>query len=39
VYYLRVPGKALKHRFRGLYYVVKWALLIGLVYWIFFIPR
>ena len=36
VYYLRVPGKALKQRYRALYYVVKWLLLIGLVYWIFF---
>ena len=39
VYYLRIPGKALKHRFRGLYYALKWVLVIGLVYWIFFIPK
>ena len=39
VYYLRVPGKALKHRFRGLYYALKWVLVIALVYWIFFIPK
>jgi beta-hydroxylase len=36
VYYLRVPGKALKHRFRGLYYALKWLIVAGLVYWIFF---
>jgi beta-hydroxylase len=35
VYYLRVPGKALKHRFRALYYVVKWLIVIALAYWIF----
>jgi beta-hydroxylase len=35
-YYLRVPGKALKHRSRKLYYAVKWIILIGLVYLIFF---
>jgi len=37
VYYLRVPGKALKRRSRKLYYTVKWLILIGLVYLIFFI--
>jgi beta-hydroxylase len=36
VYYLRVPGKALKHRSRALYYTVKWIVLLGLVYLIFF---
>ncbi len=36
VYYLRVPGKALKKRNRTLYYVVKWLVVIGLVYAIFF---
>jgi beta-hydroxylase len=35
VYYLRVPGKALKHRFRALYYVVKWAILLLLAWWAF----
>ena len=35
-YYLRVPGKALKRRNRTLYYVVKWLIVIGLVYLIFF---
>ena len=35
VYYLRVPGKALKHRFRALYYVVKWVIVLALVYWVF----
>jgi len=35
VYYLRVPGKALKHRFRALYYVVKWVILLLLAWWIF----
>ena len=35
VYYLRVPGKALKHRFRALYYVVKWVILLVLAWWIF----
>jgi beta-hydroxylase len=36
VYYLRVPGKALKRRSRKLYYTAKWLILIGLVYLIFF---
>jgi len=36
VYYARVPGKALKHRFRELYYVVKWLLVIALLGWIFY---
>ncbi|MEO8344504.1 MAG: aspartyl/asparaginyl beta-hydroxylase domain-containing protein [Betaproteobacteria bacterium] len=36
VYYLREPGKALKHHFRPVYYTLKWLILIGLVYWIFF---
>jgi beta-hydroxylase len=35
VYYLRVPGKALKHRFRALYYVVKWVIVLALIYWVF----
>lgn len=35
VYYLRVPGKALKHRFRALYYVVKWVIVLALAWWIF----
>ena len=34
-YYLRVPGKALKHRFRALYYVVKWVILLLLAWWVF----
>jgi beta-hydroxylase len=37
VYYLRVPGKSLKHRFRALYYVVKWLIVIGVAYWLFWV--
>lgn len=33
-YYLRLPGKALKRKSRPLYYVVKWTLLLGLLYWL-----
>lgn len=36
VYYLREPGKALKHHYRPVYYALKWLLLAGLIYWIFF---
>jgi len=36
-YYLRLPGKALKRKSRLAYYVVKWALILGLLYLIFFL--
>ena len=32
-YYLRLPAKALKRKSKTLYYVLKWALLGGLVVW------
>jgi len=31
-YYLRLPGKALKKKNKFLYYVVKWLIVIGLLY-------
>ncbi|HEY1393641.1 MAG TPA: aspartyl/asparaginyl beta-hydroxylase domain-containing protein, partial [Methylibium sp.] len=34
-YKIRLAGKALKERSRTTYYVGKWALIIGLLYWIF----
>jgi len=33
-YYLRLPAKALKRKSKTLYYVAKWALLGGLLYWV-----
>ena len=32
-YYLRLPAKALKRKSKTLYYLLKWALLGGLVVW------
>ena len=36
IYWVREPGKALKHHYRPVYYALKWLILIGLIYWIFF---
>jgi beta-hydroxylase len=34
-YYLRLPAKALKRKSKTAYYVAKWLVLGGLLYWIF----
>src|SRR5947207_2429919 len=34
-YYLRLPAKALKRKSKLLYYITKWLVLAGLLYWIF----
>ena len=31
-YYLRLPGKALKQKSKFLYYVVKWLIVLGILY-------